>query len=251
MRGPAGLATQLRYVSALDGPVATTLGEVDVERVACGLPVRRVRSYAGDQHYSGWFWSATTGGHVPYESRLELDRLWLADFAPDVEAIAAQPMWLCGRDGSQVRRHVPDLLLRQRDGSVVVVDVKPRALMDRPEVAAVLRWTGQLCQSAGWSYEVWSGADPVRLANVRWLGQARRPGLVAPELRAAVLTAWRPGHTIGQLVSTMQPSRKYKGVLVAVLHALWCGLLRTDLSRPLDESSVLLEGVNRARSSAG
>lgn len=148
MRGPAGLAMQMRYVSALDGPVVTTLGEVDVDRVAAGLPVRRVRSHAGDQHYSGWFWSATTAGHVLYESRLELDRLWLADFDPEVEAIAAQPMWLCGWDGSALRRHVPDLLLRGRDGGVTVVDVKPRALLDRPEVAAVLAWTGQLCRAA-------------------------------------------------------------------------------------------------------
>lgn len=99
--------------------------------------MRRVRSSAGQRHYSGLFWSATNGEHVPYESRLELDRLWPADFDPQVCRIAAQPLWLSGRDGSAVRRYVPDLLLRQRGGGTVVVDVKPQQFVDRPEVAQV------------------------------------------------------------------------------------------------------------------
>ena len=49
------------------------------------------RWHHGQAHYSGWYWSATTGGHVVYESRLELARLLLADFDPRVAAIAAQP----------------------------------------------------------------------------------------------------------------------------------------------------------------
>jgi hypothetical protein len=36
---------------------------------------------------SGVYWSATTGGHVIYESRLELARLLLADFDSVVTAI--------------------------------------------------------------------------------------------------------------------------------------------------------------------
>ncbi|HET9966639.1 MAG TPA: hypothetical protein VFQ68_00300, partial [Streptosporangiaceae bacterium] len=40
----------------------------------------------GQAHYSGWYWSATTGGHVVYESRLELARLLMADFDPQVTA---------------------------------------------------------------------------------------------------------------------------------------------------------------------
>ncbi|MET7740308.1 hypothetical protein [Streptomyces sp. NPDC005385] len=35
-------------------------------------------------HYSGDYASATTGGQVVYESRLELARLLLADFDPSV-----------------------------------------------------------------------------------------------------------------------------------------------------------------------
>ena len=45
----------------------------------------------GQRHLPGWYWSATTGGHLVYESRLELARLLLADFDPEVVGIAAQP----------------------------------------------------------------------------------------------------------------------------------------------------------------
>lgn len=91
----------------------------------------------------------------------------------------------------------------------------------------------------------------VRLANMRWLGQARRPGLVSPELRAAVLEAWRPGCTIGHLATTVHARRGGGEVaLAAVLHALWWGWLVTDLSQPLDGTSVLHEGVPNASSLA-
>ena len=91
--------------------------------------MRKIPSYAGQQHYPCLFWSAPTGGDVEYESRLELDRLWLADLDPQVAWLAVQPLWLSGRDGAVLRRHVPDLLFHQREGSLVLVDVKPPATM--------------------------------------------------------------------------------------------------------------------------
>lgn len=74
-------------------------------------PWRRVRSVHGQAHYAGSYASATTGGHVVYESRLELARLLLADFDPAVREIFAQPCLLVARVGDRVRRHVPDFLL--------------------------------------------------------------------------------------------------------------------------------------------
>jgi hypothetical protein len=59
--------------------VDASLDCLPVEEVLAGLPVREFRWYRGRRHYSGWFWAATTGGHVVYESRLELARILLAD----------------------------------------------------------------------------------------------------------------------------------------------------------------------------
>jgi TnsA endonuclease N terminal len=115
---------------------------------------------------------------VIYESRLELARLMIADFDPAVVAIAAQPFWLRARAGGRVRRHVPDFFLLRADQSAVLVNVKPAAQLADPEVAEALEWPGRLARDHGWYYEIWTGADPVYLANVRFLAGYRRPRLV-------------------------------------------------------------------------
>lgn len=141
----AVLDTEVRYVSAGGEDVCTSLGELDGDRAVHGLPVRTIWSFAGQRHYPGLFWSTTTRRHVWYESLLELDRLWLADFDPDVAWIASQTMWLSGMDGSTRRRHVPDLLLKLRDGGFVVVDVKPAKFAALPrQVGNPLPYIGEL-----------------------------------------------------------------------------------------------------------
>jgi hypothetical protein len=73
-----------------DGP----LRQVTAAQVISAAPWRMTPSARGQAHYPGHYWSATTGGHVMYESRLELARLLLADFSPDVTAVATQPFLL-------------------------------------------------------------------------------------------------------------------------------------------------------------
>jgi len=188
--------TEVRYVDADGMHVDTSVAAVDAARLMTALPVRRIRSRAGQRHRPGLFWSATTRGHVPYESRLELDRLWLADFDPAVSWIAAQPMLLSGRDRDRLRRHVPDLLLTRTGLKPLVVDVKPAVFAARPEVAEVFAWTSRVCSAAGWDYEVWTGGDPIVLANVRSLSVVRRfvngtpPGSVCMDRWSAMARAW-------------------------------------------------------------
>lgn len=171
----------MRYTSREGGDVVTTIDAASAQDVARGWPVRRFGSYARMGHYPGWWWSATMGDLVGYESLLERDRLMLADFDRGVVAVASQPFGVSGRDGDVLRRHVPDYLLLCRDGSAEVVDVKPARLVDKPEVAAVLGWTGRVLAERGWRYSVWSGTDTRRLTNLRFLAQGRRPHLVDPE----------------------------------------------------------------------
>ena len=97
--------------------MTTTLGKVDGAEVVRGRPVRTMPTYRGQRNYPGWLWTATTGSLVGYESLLERDRLWLADFDRSVRCVASQPFSLSGRDGSNIRRHVPDFLLARSDGS--------------------------------------------------------------------------------------------------------------------------------------
>src|SRR5437667_6752487 len=136
--------TALRVKAARAGNVrAPGRFEVDyltVERTVCGavledvwsapfehaLPVRRFAARKGQQHLSGLWWSATTGGHVGFESWLERDHVMLLDFDAAVTGIASQPFWLRWRDraGAGIS-HVPDFFARRADGSAVVVDCRP------------------------------------------------------------------------------------------------------------------------------
>ncbi|HEX3389627.1 MAG TPA: TnsA-like heteromeric transposase endonuclease subunit [Streptosporangiaceae bacterium] len=125
---------------------------VQARQVIAAVPWRKTRSARGQAHYPGYFWSATMGGHVIYESRLELARLLLADFNRDVTAIAAQPFLLQARVAGTARRHVPDFLLAHTDSSVRVVNVKPTGKLAEPRIAEALAWPGSRevhCGSAG------------------------------------------------------------------------------------------------------
>lgn len=92
------LEAEVRYLTEDDESIDTTLAKVDIARLARARPVRRVRSYARQRHYSGLYWSFKNRDHVVYESRLELARLLVADIDPTTQHIAAQPMQLVGVD---------------------------------------------------------------------------------------------------------------------------------------------------------
>ncbi|MGW5152448.1 TnsA-like heteromeric transposase endonuclease subunit [Rhodococcus koreensis] len=227
-------AVEVRYVRDNGSAVATTVAAVDPHQVVRGRPVRRVRSHHHRPHYAGFFWSATNSGHIAYESRLELDRLWMADFAPEVRRIAAQPMWLSGPDGATTRKHVPDLLLKDADGGFTVIDVKPAEFAKRDEVMRVFAWTAQVCATRGWTYEVWSGENPIVLTNVRTIGAARRIELICPAALAAVESVARAGMAIEEVVAAAGENCR-----PAVLAKLWSGVWTVDLSVPLSGRSVL------------
>ncbi|GGK98811.1 hypothetical protein Ppa06_67060 [Planomonospora parontospora subsp. parontospora] len=52
-------------------------------------PVRAFPSYKGQRNYSGWYWSATQGRRIGFESWVERDHLIALDFDPAVTAIVS------------------------------------------------------------------------------------------------------------------------------------------------------------------
>lgn len=234
---PSGpLSVEVRFLDAAGGWSVEVLGKVDGARLVRGEPVRRFPTYKGQRNYPGLLWSATTQTLIGYESLLERDRLWLADFDPNVRWIASQPFWLSGRDGSTLRRHAPDFLLETTSG-YTVVDVKPEPLLAEPAVAEVLAWTGRLCAARGWTYEVWSGADPVLLRNLRFLATARRSMLVDEIAVVKLVEHHRPGMTLAEVEAgvDLDPAT----ARAAVLALLWRGRWAADLTRPLTSRSLL------------
>ncbi len=85
---------EVRFLTA--DRVSSTLGKVEAAAVVAGHPARSFPPYKGQRNYYGLLWTATTGTLVGYESLLERDLLWLADFDPAVRRICGQPFLVDG-----------------------------------------------------------------------------------------------------------------------------------------------------------
>lgn len=230
-------ALQLTYCTSGGEQVRTSLGRVSVDDLVAAAPVREFRWYKGRTFYSGWYWSSTTCGMVAYESRLELARILMADFDPAVRGIVAQPFQIRERVAGVDRSHVPDLLLWHVDSSVSVVDVKPAHRVSDPKVRAVFDWTAEVVAGRGWAFEVWSGADPVVLENVRFLAGYRRASVVDLRFRDALLELVGGQSTLRGIEHAAESIGPRDLVRPVLLHLLWTGALATDLSRALGPES--------------
>lgn len=203
---------------------------------------RQFRWHHGQAHYSGLYWSATTGGHVAYESRLELARLLLADFDPGIHWIVSQPFLVEADVDGATRRHVPDFALVDSDGALTIVNVKPASRLGDPKVVATLVWAGQAFASRGWAHEVWSGSPEALLANVRFLAGYRRRDRFESTLIDAVLAALADGGSVDEAEARCAGIGPPEIVRPALLHLLWSGALRVDLTEVLS-GRTLLEAV--------
>jgi hypothetical protein len=210
---------------------------VDLDTLGSVLPWRTFRWYKRQKHYSGTFWSATEHDHVIYESRLELARLLFADFDPAVHHIVAQPFLLQAEVAGVVRKHIPDYLLLTETGPIVV-DVKPRHRVARPDNAFTFSWTRQVVESRGWRYEVWSEPPRIELENVRFLAGYRREWLFDPKLLAELRAVDLDGVTLA-VACRSRPGRPAALVRSAVLHLLWHQHFTVDLTQPLSAAHVL------------
>jgi hypothetical protein len=205
-----------------------------------GLPVRRFTARKGQRHLSGLWWSATTGGHVGYESWLERDHLLGLDFDPAVVGIASQPFWLRWSDGSGRRvSHAPDYFVRRADGSAVVIDCRP---VERrgPRDLARFEATAAACGLLGWQYRLVGAVDPVVTANLRWLAGYRHSRYRLAGTVAGLLDSFagpRP------LLAGVERVGDPLAVLPVLFHLLWCQELSVDLRMPLHERAVVQAGA--------
>lgn len=232
-----GVECSVSFKDAAGKESTADLALVPASVLAAGSPWRTFRWRHGQPHYSGWYWSSTAGAHVVYESRLELARLLLADFDPDVVAIAAQPFSVTAEVDGVRRRHVPDFLLLHADESVTVVNVKPADQLDRPKTAAALEWAGEVFTGRGWRHEVWSGIDPTVLSNVRFLAAYRHPDRVDQATATRLAEQIVGVASLGELEAG-SPGRA-DDVRAAALHLVWRGVFHASLDAPLSEATML------------
>jgi len=204
------------------------------------LPVRRFAARKGQRHLSGLWWSATTGGHVGFESWLERDHLMLLDFDPEVAGISSQPFWLrWPGEGGRAVSHAPDFFGRGRDGSAVVVDCRP-AERRGPADVAKFDATAQACALAGWEYRLAGAADQVVTANVRWLAGYRHPRHHRDEPAAGLRRVFAAP---APLMAGAEAAGDPIAVLPVLFHLLWQHELTADLSVPLGPLTLVSAGA--------
>jgi hypothetical protein len=215
-------------------PLAACAGE----RFEQAVPVRPFHFEKGLKSFAGWWWAATTGRHVGFESWLERDHLMLLDFDPDVTAMSSQPFWLRwrGEDG-RARRHAPDFFGRLADGTGVVVDVRPDNRIPAKD-AEVFAVTAAACAAAGWDFRRAGEIDPVLAANVRWLSRYRHPRCGgAGGVAGALLEVFADGE---ELFAGAERVGDRLEVLPPLFHLMWRGLLVADLARgPLGPAAMV------------
>jgi hypothetical protein len=202
-------------------------------------PVRPFCWAAGQRHFSGWWWSATTGRHVGHESWLERDQAMMLDFDLQVVAFSSQPFWLSWTGETKVRRHAPDYFARLADGTAMVIDVRADDQIPAKD-AEVFEMTARTCASVGWSYRRAGVVDPVLAANVRWLAGYRHPRCMDQGKAARLREVFGCPAT---LMTGTQAAGDPLAVLPVLYHLLWSGVLVTDLtSAPLGWESVVTVG---------
>lgn len=206
-------------------------------RLEDAVPAREFRFGKGLRSFAGWWWLATTGRHVGYESFTERDHVMLLDFDPDVTGVAAQPLCLRWRDaGGRVRRHVPDFFARLRDGRGVVIDVRPDDRIPERD-AEVFAVTARACALAGWEFRRVGEADRVLAANVRWLSRYRHPRCADAAVAGVLMEAFAAG---APLFSGAAPAGDRLKVLPVLFHLMWRGGLTADLAGgPLGPATVV------------
>lgn len=100
-----------------------------------------------------------------------------------------------------------------------------------------------MCTAKGWGFEVWSGADPVVLRNVRFLAAGRRAD-PADDAFVKVAETLRPGMSVAEAEEASGLDQSVaRGVLLSLL---WRGFWVTDLTRPLSGESLLTLGERAA-----
>lgn len=217
------------------GGVTERLDERDVG----GVPfesVDRVRvppSWKHKSNYTGFYWAATTGGHVWFESLYEKAALMRLDRNPDVVAIAAQPMWI--HWVGDTHRHAPDFFVRFRDGSAALVDVKPAENIEPDDVVAFDR-TRALCDGLGWEYFVVDDIGDEEVRNLRFLSGYRYERWREPRCIAVLREHGGESARLDAWAERLQGS--FPEPLGAVYSALWWRDLIFDSSRHLSLSTT-------------
>lgn len=234
----------------------TSISHSQFGLTAGAIPVRDVRKRRSPIAWSGMFASQKAFGPTPFESLLERDFQTLLSADPRIVGYAAQPhhleYWTPDDTGRQIkRRYTPDYAARDRDGNVLIFEVKAKRF------AEAAKWRGVEPYVAA-AYEDDHGVrflifteDEIRqqprLSNCQMLVSHRadvedvEADLVVSDI--LMVTA------MPRLIGEVQFEAKSHGIdsrraFAAIMRAVLAGQVQIDLSQPIGPQSILTpEGV--------
>lgn len=234
------LCAGVRVTVLIDGsPRVLDLVELTGDVIAASSPVRRPGRHSDMPNKPGTFFSSTNRDLVQYESQLEEEFLYFADFDPLVLGIRAQPFSLWGLVDGKVRKHTPDFALLCRDGSVRIVNVKPESRIHDVDVGDLHDWVEHTIAPNGFVHEEYVGAPRLVVRNLRYIAGARVEQWMSHYPRAQVFNAWKPGDTIGALERRLSSDFPQAVIRASIRNLLWNSAFRTDLRRSLGTLSPL------------
>lgn len=206
-------------------------------------PVAAFPVVPGRRWGPGWWWSATTAGHVMHGSQAMCTQLMLLDRDPQVVGLSARPVRLIWRDpgSGRVLTWVPQVFARYANGGALLADcpASEEPAGDRAARAAAV--LAVACAAVGFTYRRLVPPERVFGANVRWLAGYRHPRYRdAGGLEQAVLEAFAAPRPL--MAGAAAAAGEVLSALPVLYHALWSGRLSADLSRPLGEHTLVSPG---------
>jgi len=204
---------------------------------------RTIRN-AGIRRVIGQFFSHKNGRSVVWESLLERDAFYAAEFEKRVVRYVPQPRRFTYFLDGRTAVYTPDMEVILHDGSVVYREVKPDSKVDDPESESKWRAIERALASQGYAFEFVRASDIERghrAHNVRLLYRYARWPNVEPavvELERHVSTV--PESTIASLMLVL---RRLQMDPAAVYHALFHQKLLCDLESEVIDGQTLVSGV--------
>lgn len=219
------------------------LPDVAALDVEGGLPVREPASYHGQWSKPGWFYMATLDRLIGYESLFEAWVLLDLDFSGTCAQVLPQPCRIHFARREAPYRHVPDYLVRHRDGERHLVDVKGARQAAKPKNRLVFDLTRTISEEVGWRFTVAQEPASAYFRNVRFLAGVRHPrwagALDEPAHDLITLVASRGSMRWDEAERWLRPQIDPWLVPRVVTRGLWTRGLLADLGTPLHAGSVL------------
>ncbi|NXY99064.1 TnsA-like heteromeric transposase endonuclease subunit [Streptomyces sp. BR123] len=205
-------------------------------------PVSAFPTAPGKRWGPGWWWSATTGGHVAHGSAAMVTQLMLLDRDPAVVGLAGRPVRMLWRDHEgAVRSWVPQLFARYADGTGMLADCPARPGAGGAAAQRAGEAVRAACERVGWVYRRLEPPGPVIAGNVRWLAGYRHPRFRgAAQVEEAVLEAFSRPRPLAEGVRAVGNPL---AVLPVVYHALWAHRLQASLEAPLHAGVLVIPGL--------